>query len=203
VALHGVRKFRLALGDTAAVFGAGPIGNLVAQWLKLAGCARVFVVDVDARKLALVRDLGCEPIDPRQGDAVEQILARTGGEGVQRVVEAVGLPQTFVQATEVAAAFGEVVFMGNIHGEFRIGEKAFSQILRRELTIYGTWNSKVVPRGSDDWSAVLAFMDRGLQIAPMVSDTPTLEEGPAIFASLRERKAWHHKVIFRVSPHLL
>jgi L-iditol 2-dehydrogenase len=203
VALHGVRKMRVQAGDDAAVFGAGPIGNLVAQWLKISGCARVFVVDVDQRKLELVAALGCIPINPKiGGEAVQQILEATGGEGVQRVVEAVGLPMTFLQATQVAAAFGEVVFMGNIHGEFKIGEKDFSNILRRELTIYGTWNSKVVPLGTDDWSNVLKFMDRGLQIAPMISDTPSLDQGPAIMASIHGRKAWHHKVIFKVGPDL-
>ncbi|MDF3059486.1 MAG: hypothetical protein K0R17_3701 [Rariglobus sp.] len=203
VALHGVRKMRVQAGDDAAVFGAGPIGNLVAQWLNLSGCARVFVVDVDPRKLDLVAALGCIPINPKTGgDAVRQILDATGGEGVQRVVEACGLPLTFLQATQVAAAFGEVVFMGNIHGEFHIGEKDFSSILRRELTIHGTWNSKVVPLGTDDWSNVLKFMDRGLQIAPMISDTPALEEGPAILASIHKRQAWHHKVIFKVTPDL-
>lgn len=201
VALHGVRKMRVQAGDDAAVFGAGPIGNLVAQWLKLSGCARVFVVDIDERKLALVAALGCIPVNPKTGgDAVRQILDATGGEGVQRVVEAVGHPATFLQATQVAVAFGEVVFMGNIHGEFRIGEKDFSSILRRELTIHGTWNSKVVPLGNDDWSNVLKFMDRGLHIAPMISDTPALEDGPAIMASIHGRRAWHHKVIFKVSP---
>lgn len=203
VALHGVRKMRVQPGDDAAVFGAGPIGNLVAQWLKISGCARVFVVDIDQRKLDLVERMGCVGVNPQSGgDAAARILDATGGEGVQRVVEAVGHPMTFLQATQVAAAFGEVVFMGNIHGEFTIGEKDFSSILRRELTIHGTWNSKVVPFGADDWSTVLKFMDRQLQVAPMVSDTPGLEEGPDIMASIHERKTWHHKVIFKVSPEL-
>ena len=45
-------------------------------------------------------------------------------------------------------------------------------------------------------------MDRELQIAPLITDTPTLEEGPAIFSSMRERKAYHNKVVFKVSPEL-
>ncbi|MGD1030173.1 MAG: galactitol-1-phosphate 5-dehydrogenase [Opitutaceae bacterium] len=203
VALHGVRKLRVRKSDEAAVFGAGPIGYLAAQWLKIAGCARVFIVDIDARKLELAAALGFVPIMPGpDGDAVKRIREATGGGGVQRVIEAVGLPQTFVQATQCAAPFGEVVFMGNIHGEFRISENDFSNILRRELTIHGTWNSKFVPAGSDDWSTALKFMDRGVQIAPMISDTPSLEQGAEIFSSIRERKAWHHKVIFRVAPEL-
>lgn len=202
VALHGVRKFRASTGDTAVVIGAGPIGNMTAQWLRISGCRRVLVVDVDDRKLKLAADMGFEPVNARSGDPVEQVFALTDGQGAQRVVEACGLPATFAQALACASVFGEVVFMGNIHGEFRLGEKAFSSILRRELTLHGTWNSKVVPRGTDDWSTVLKYMDRELQIAPFITDTPTLEEGPAIFKSIRERLACHNKVIFRVSPEL-
>lgn len=203
VALHGVRKFHIQPGDVAAVIGAGPIGNLTAQWLRILGAERVLVVDLDSRKLELAASLGFEVIDGRAGDPVEQIRDRTRGEGAMRVVEACGLPNTFLQAVQCAATFGEVVFMGNIHGEFRIGEKDFSTILRRELTIYGTWNSKVVPAGTDDWSTVLQHMDRDLQIGPLITDTPALEQGPEIFASIRERRSYHNKVIFRVSPQLL
>ena len=202
VALHGVRKLRIAAGDTGLVIGAGPIGNMVAQWLRIHGCARVIVTDVEPRKLELAAGMGFETIDSRTGNPVEQLLEMTGGLGAQRVIEACGLPVTVAQAIASAATFGEVVFMGNLHGEFRLAEKAFSSILRRELTLHGTWNSKVVPRGTDDWSTVLKYMDRELQIAPLITDTPTLEEGPAIFASIRERKAYHNKVILRVSPGL-
>lgn len=202
VALHGVRKLNIAGGDTALVIGAGPIGNMTAQWLRIHGCARVILADVDLRKLEVAEGMGFETINSADGDPITQLLDLTGGLGAQRVVEACGLPVTFAQAIACAATFGEVVFMGNLHGEFRLGEKAFSNILRRELTLHGTWNSKVVPRGTDDWSTVLKYMDRELQIAPLITDTPTLEDGPAIFSSIHERAAYHNKVIFRVSPDL-
>jgi L-iditol 2-dehydrogenase/galactitol-1-phosphate 5-dehydrogenase len=202
VALHGVRKLRISTGDTGLVIGAGPIGNIAAQWLRIHGCARVIVADVDPRKLELASSMGFETISSANGDPVQRLFDLTGGIGAQRVIEACGLPVTFAQSISCAATFGEVVFMGNLHGEFRLGEKAFSSILRRELTLHGTWNSKVVPRGTDDWSTVLKYMDRELQIAPLITDSPALEEGPAIFSSIRERKAYHNKVIFRVSPDL-
>jgi len=202
VALHGVRKLRISAGDTGLVIGAGPIGNIAAQWLRIHGCARVIVADVDPRKLELASSMGFETISSANGDPVQRLFDLTGGIGAQRVIEACGLPVTFAQSISCAATFGEVVFMGNLHGEFRLGEKAFSSILRRELTLHGTWNSKVVPRGTDDWSTVLKYMDRELQIAPLITDAPALEEGPAIFSSIRERKAYHNKVIFRVSPDL-
>lgn len=198
VALHGVRKMRILAGSDAAVFGAGPIGNMAAQWLRIHGCARVFIVDVEPRKLALAADMGFVPVNAREADPVEAILKATGGSGVQFCVEACGLPATFLQALQVAGMFGEVVFMGNIAGEFKIGEKDFSNILRRELTIHGTWNSKITPAGVDDWSTVLRHLDRDLVVAPLITDTPQLSEGPAIFDDLANRRNYHNKVIFKI-----
>jgi L-iditol 2-dehydrogenase/galactitol-1-phosphate 5-dehydrogenase len=200
VALHGVRKMRVQAGDDAAVFGAGPVGNMAAQWLRICGCSRVFVVDVEPAKLQLAGEMGLLPINALAGDPVQQILDSTAGQGVQRCIEACGLPVTFLQATKVASRFGQVVFMGNITGEFRIGEKDFSSILRRELSIFGTWNSKVAPTGTDDWRTVLKHLDRDLIVAPLISDKLPLSEGVAVFADLHQRKNPHNKVIFNISP---
>ena len=199
VALHGVRKLHIQAGDTGLVIGAGPIGNMTAQWLRIHGCRRVIIADVDERKLKIARDMGLEAINSAEVDLVKTVKEMTGGEGAKRVVEAVGFPQTFLQAIQSTAMFGEVVFMGNIFGEFKIGEKDFSDILRKELTIYGTWNSKIVPRGTDDWSTVLQYMDKELIVAPLITDLPSLDEGPAIFDSIVNKKAYHNKVIFKIN----
>jgi len=200
VALHGVRKLHIQPGDDAVVFGAGPIGNMVAQWLRIGGCARVFIVDVEPRKLALAAEMGFCPVNAKDGDPVGQILDATGGRGVARSVEACGLPVTFLQAVQACGMFGEVVFMGNIAGEFKIGEKDFSNILRKELTIHGTWNSKVAPLGTDDWTTVLAHLDRDLVVAPLITDKLPLSDGPEIFDDLARRINYHNKVIFNISP---
>lgn len=197
VALHGVRRLHINAGDIGAVIGGGPIGNMTAQWLRIHGCKKVFVVDIDERKLAIAADMGFRTVNSRKVDPVEHILKVTRDEGVHRVVEACGLPQTFLQAVQIAGRGGEVVFMGNIHGEFKIGEKDFSSLLRRELTIYGTWNSKVIPKGDDDWSTVLKYMDKELQVAPLISDVVDLDNGPDIFQSILEQKKFHNKVIIK------
>lgn len=199
VALHGVRKLRIRAGDTGLVLGGGPIGNMTAQWLRIHGCARVLVSDIDRDKLEVAKGMGFEALDAAGGNVVEQVKEMTGGEGAARVVEACGLPQTLAEAVACAAPQGEVVFMGNLHGEFRLGDKVFSSILRRELTLYGTWNSKVTPRGADDWTTVLKFMGRELQIGPLVTDTPELEEGAVVFEGIRQRKRKQLKTVFRVT----
>jgi Threonine dehydrogenase and related Zn-dependent dehydrogenases len=196
VALHGVRKFSIVPGHTAAVYGAGPIGNMVAQWLRINGCRRVFIVDVDKEKLAIAEKMGLEPILGGDADPVAAIKKATNGAGANKVVEAVGFPGTFLQAIQTASSFGEVVFMGNLHGKFQIEEKDFSSILRRELRIHGTWNSKWTPTGLDDWTTVLEYMDKELVVTPLISHTPPLAESADFFTRLAKREIKANKVIF-------
>lgn len=196
VALHGVRKLDIQSHHTGLVFGGGPIGLMTAQWLRIAGCRTVMVVEVDQRKLALGNELGLDMIDARGGDAVEAVFGRTGGRGADRVVEACGLPLTFVQALRAAARFGQVVFMGNISADLALGTPDFSSILRKELTIRGTWNSRVVERPHDDWSTVLEHMDRDMQVGPLISHTLPLSEGPEVLRAMAGRKVFFNKVIF-------
>jgi L-iditol 2-dehydrogenase/galactitol-1-phosphate 5-dehydrogenase len=196
VALHGVNKLTVRPGDTGVVFGGGPIGNMAAQWMRLRGCEQVFVVDIDERKLAIASDMGLTPVDARGGDPVARIKELTGGAGADRVVEAIGLPLTFLQAVQCAARFGEVVFLGNIRGSFSIGENDFSSILRRELTIKGTWNSRVVPEGRNDWTTVLSHLGKRIEVARLVSHTPPLCEGADIFRRVLGRSEFFNKVVF-------
>jgi L-iditol 2-dehydrogenase len=200
VALHAASKLEIRAGHTAAVFGGGPIGNLVAQWLRHRGCREVLLVDIDPDKLDLAEGMGFTPIDARGQDPVEAIRRRTSGEGADRVVEAIGLPSTFLQAVQSAARFGEVIFLGNIRGSFTMGQADFSQILRRELKILGTWNSRLVPEGASEWDTVLASLGRTVKVAPLITHTPALHEGPAIFRGIEERTLGSYgKIVFKVS----
>jgi L-iditol 2-dehydrogenase len=196
VALHGVRKMAIHGGETALVFGAGPIGNVVAQWLRILGCGRVMVVDIADNKLAIAELMGFEPIDARNADAASQVLDRTGGKGADKVVEACGLPLTYRQAILSVGCFGEIVFLGNASGDLLLTPTDISSLLRREVTIHGTWNSKVVPRGIDDWSTVLGYMGNRLDVSPLISHTPALSEGVDIFDRIVHRKESFNKVLF-------
>ena len=198
VALHGTRKLHISEGDRGLVIGGGPIGNMTAQWMRILGCREVVVVDIDPKKLEIAKKMGFITVNSLKKDPVKEIMRMTDGKGMPRVVEACGLPSTFKQAIDSASVFGEVVFMGNIHGTFTINEQEFSSILRRELSIYGTWNSKIEPRGEDDWTTVLDNLDKDLKVGPLISDFVTLEEGPEIFDSIRYKKRFHNKVIFKI-----
>ena len=196
VALHGVEKLRIEAGMSALVIGGGPIGLMVAQWLRVKGCAPVRVADVDARKLSLAASLGFEAFDSGTGDLTAAMQAQGGG--MDCVVEACGLPITFLQAVNCAGRFGQVVFMGNIAGEFKVPEKDFSRILRNEIRISGTWNSKIEPRGKDEWTRVLDFLDGAVDVQSLVSHRPALSEGAEVFGKVVGRTEWFSKVMFAI-----
>ena len=58
VALHAVSLSQVKTGQSALVLGAGMIGLLTMQALRVAGCANVYVADIDASRLKLASDLG-------------------------------------------------------------------------------------------------------------------------------------------------
>jgi L-iditol 2-dehydrogenase/galactitol-1-phosphate 5-dehydrogenase len=196
VAYHAAARPTIAAGDRAAVIGGGPIGLMVAQWLRLRGCTEVIVSEIDPKKRAIAEELGLTVVDAAN-DPVAAIDELTDG-GAEVVVEACGLPLTFRQAIASARLFGQVVFLGNIHGTFELSEKEFSSILRRELTIYGTWNSKVTPRGRDEWTRVVAEMERGVRVLPLISDVVPLDEGPKMLEAMHKKERWFNKVVLQV-----
>ena len=200
VALHGVKKMCIKPGSTSAVFGGGPIGNMVAQFLRISGCNQVIVVDIDNKKLEIAKKIGFVTVNPRDVDPVKQIYDITNGYGTDCTVEAVGSPLTFLQTIQSTGRFGQVLFLGNIKGEFKIDEKDFSNILRKEITIFGTWNSKIMPQGKNDWTTALSYIcgsfNNKLILKPLISHTPKLEDGPRIFKKLTRREDFFSKIIF-------
>ena len=201
VALHAVRKLTVPAAGSALVIGAGPIGALAAQWLRVLGWSRVLVADVDPRKRALMDDLGFETIDPGATAAgtVEQVLARTG-RGVDAAVEAGGLPATLLQALEATAPRGQVLILGDLKGDVTVPRALISSLIRRELTVYGTWNSTIAPAGHSEWDMVVDAVATGrIAVDPLISHAAPLEQAPELFAELLGRRQWSNKVLFAVA----
>ncbi|HMR67559.1 MAG TPA: galactitol-1-phosphate 5-dehydrogenase, partial [Anaerolineae bacterium] len=96
--------------------------------------------------------------------------------------------------------FGQVMLLGDLSGDVTLKAAQVSSILRRELTLYGTWNSKITPAGKSEWEMVIHHMQQGdLQVAPLISHTPLLSDGPQMFAEMAARKVWYNKVVFAIA----
>jgi L-iditol 2-dehydrogenase len=199
VALHAVRKAAIGPNASALVIGAGPIGLLAAQWLRVLGAVRVLVADVDERKRRVASHLGFEVLDATAAPSDELALAATGGRGVDIAVEASGLGLTLLQAVNAAAHRGQVVLLGDLSTDVDLKKETVSRILRRELTLHGTWNATIAPRGANDWEMVVASLGRTLAVDDLVSHVESLEDAPEVFARLADRGGWSNKTVFAVS----
>ena len=118
VGVHAATKARVAPGDLALVIGAGPIGLVTALAALAAGCARVFVADVDDGKLALAATLGAiTTINVANTDLAGTILAATDGWGVEIVFECSGNPRAAAGVFDPLCPGGRVVFIGSQVGD--------------------------------------------------------------------------------------
>ncbi len=90
-AWFGARLAGVSDGDTVAVFGAGVVGQFAVAAAKRQGAGRVLVVDGIETRLAAALEQNAEIIDFNREDPVEVIKHLTGGVGVDRVIDAVGI----------------------------------------------------------------------------------------------------------------
>lgn len=116
VALHAVRMSKIRAGDTAAVFGAGPIGLLVVEALRVAGAAQIHVVEPSPERRQKAMDLGAtSAVDPMACDPVEQIRAATGG--VHVAFEVTGVPSVLPQCIDSTRHEGQTLIVSIWEGE--------------------------------------------------------------------------------------
>lgn len=204
VALHALRRTgRTMLGSSIAVFGAGPIGLMVAQWARAMGTAKVILIDLVAEKLDLARNCGFEHVlDLRTSDPVTAIETLTGGRGADVCVDAAGVPQASLQALRAVNHGGTVVLLGNPTGDVSLPAELISRLMRREVQIVGTWNSDYAAFGEDDdWHRALNAMASGtIDVKPLVTHRVPLEGAIEALQMMRDRTAFYCKVLVQPNP---
>ena len=114
IALQGVRRADLKLGEFCVVTGAGILGLLSVQFLLLSG-VRVAVIDLDERRLEIAKELGAEIIlNPNKTDIVKDINNWTGGHGADAVLftAATSSSKPLSDAFQMCKRKGRVILVG-------------------------------------------------------------------------------------------
>ena len=94
-----------------------------------------------------------------------------------------------------------MLILGDLKGDVTIPRELISSVIRRELTVLGTWNSKITPAGRSEWEMVVAHIATG-QLAGGPADQSCGAAGRwrrGTFADMTERRTWSNKVLFAVS----
>jgi len=112
----GVLNGKVQPGSTVAIVGAGPVGLAALLTAKFYSPAEIIMIDLDDNRLAVATTFGATAsVNSGAGDAVEKVMALTGGRGVDTAIEAVGIPATFAICEGIVAAGGTVANVG-VHG---------------------------------------------------------------------------------------
>lgn len=110
---HGAELAEISFGDNVAVIGIGPVGLMSVAAAAIRGAAEIFAVGSRQNCIELAREFGATDIvNYRQGDIVEQIMEKTHGEGVDKVIIAGGDNDTFAQAMTMLKPGG---IIGNVN----------------------------------------------------------------------------------------
>ncbi len=110
---HGAELADIQFGENVAVIGIGPVGLMSVAACAIRGAAKIYAVGSRKNCADLAVEFGAtEVINYRQGDIVEQILTKTNGEGVDKVIIAGGDNDTFKQAMQILKPGG---IIGNVN----------------------------------------------------------------------------------------
>ncbi|MCA9448533.1 MAG: zinc-binding dehydrogenase, partial [Candidatus Omnitrophica bacterium] len=174
------------------------IGLMVAQWTRALGASQVILFDVQKEKIEQAKNIGFDlTFNAADKDPVERTLELTDGHGADLAIEGAGVPLTMVQALTVARRGGRVVLMGNPSKEVTLPAALISQVMRREVQIFGTWNSDYSAYGNhDDWGDVLLAMEEGvLDLKPLITHKVSLSEAFETLKRMREQQGFFSKVL--------
>ncbi|WP_109505829.1 zinc-dependent dehydrogenase [Nocardioides speluncae] len=115
-AINAQELISVGEGDTVVVFGAGPIGCIHIRLARASGAERIFLIDVNAERLAMSADAvkPDEVIDGSQVDVVERVMELTDGRGADVVITATAANVAQEQAIRMSARRGRISFFGGL-----------------------------------------------------------------------------------------
>jgi L-iditol 2-dehydrogenase len=195
VAQHGMRNAKVATGDSVLIFGAGAIGLMMAQWAFIFGASSVVMADISNDKLNAGRKIlpHAEFINSLETPIDEILKDRR----FNVAVEGTGVPGIYQQVIKYAAKNGRILFLGNPSKDVLIERATVSQLLRKELTIYGTWNSTLEPY--NEWAATLqAIADKQLNVADMTTHRYKLDDAMTALEMMRDGKTFFNRVVLEL-----
>ncbi len=112
----GVLNGKVQPGETVAIVGAGPVGLAALLTAQFYSPAEIIMIDLDDHRLEVAKQFGATKTVNGSGEAaVQQVMALTGGRGVDAAIEAVGIPATFEVCQDIVAPGGTIANVG-VHG---------------------------------------------------------------------------------------
>lgn len=163
VAAHSTNRVKSLEGKNVAVFGAGTIGNLVAQAARCRGAKKVMITDLNDFRLEKAIEVGIDIVcNVGKSDFVEKVKKSFGDEGFDVAFEAAGVEASLDDAVQNIQKGGDIVVLGVFGDRPRVD---MSVVGDRELSLIGT----LMYQQNDYEQAVKWIADGSIIIEPLVT----------------------------------
>lgn len=191
VAIYAVQESQFKVGDNAVVLGAGVIGLLTLQVLKVAGASNVHVIEPVQSKQEIATLLGADAVFPPE--RWTKINRLTGKIGPDHVFDCVGLPQTLMNAMQLIRKGGNITVIG-IHAEpFELD--GYLQLTLKNITLRGLFGYI-----HDNFHTAISLIKQNkVKLKPLITKTIPLEDVPRALEELSKPDHEDLKIIVNVS----
>ena len=196
VARHILDLGEFQAGQSAVVLGAGSIGLMTVQWLRILGASKIIASDLVPANRQAALALGAHAaLDPQAADLAQEVRRLTGG-GADLALETAGAPQTLQQSIRAVRPAGAVVCAGNQPPEASLPMTWVEELMRGEIRLRGCFMSYSAPFPGHEWTdSVQALQSGQLDWAGMISHRFPLSQAPQVFAEMASRSFAYRKII--------
>lgn len=192
--LSAIRRFDFKPNSSIIIFGAGPVGLCFTQFSKLLGMKTVITVDLMDEKLETAKALGADYVWNSKVDNISEKTHELFPEGVDYVVDAVGINQLINQAMELIKYNGKICCYGissNLGMDLDWSKAPYNWSLQ-----FVQWPSK--KEEADAHEQIMAWINCGV-LRPMdyISDIFSFENILEAFSLVEQRKSTTKKIVIR------
>ena len=136
----------------------------------------------------------------RDKDMVKNAFAQASPSGYDFVFDAAGAPAAEILALKLATPGGNVVYVGTPHSELTLQPAEFELILRKELTLKGSWLNYSAPFPGWEWEYGVELMARQqIETEALVGSILPLSQAERLPALLSEAGGVKRKIVLNCS----
>jgi 2-desacetyl-2-hydroxyethyl bacteriochlorophyllide A dehydrogenase len=204
IAQIGNRRAEHQLGDAVVIVGAGPVGQLAAQYARVGGAREVLVIDMSEARLAMAKAHGATmTLNMSVNDAEEAVREATEGRLADVVYDVTGHPAVFAPAIKLARRFGKMILLGDAGNP---GEQRLTgDVITRGVKIIGAHDNFPAQHVTDfePWSRpaigrlFLTYLSRGqMSVHDLITHTYAPQDAPEAYGMLINDRSAAMGVIF-------
>jgi D-arabinitol dehydrogenase (NADP+) len=179
--VHGVEKAKIALGDRVAILGAGPIGDLILQMVRLQGASHVTMLENNPGRAELAHKLGA--------DVVVNQIEDINSNKYDVVIDATGVIALMNRTIDLARKGGKVLLFGVPPTGAKLELDAF-EIFQKGLTMVSSYTSV-----RNSFQAINLLQTGQINVEPLISHRLSLDEVQEAFEMIERRDAEVEKII--------